>query len=169
MADQGKIFEAEIADSFKDTGFFTVRIPDKLFVSGGKIFSKQSESDYWAFIDLKSGFKALLVEAKAIAAKSIPFSRLEPHQKDALVEFSELHEGITHGYVAVNFYDPGNKRALNEAFFIPIALWNEFEETYDRKSLPMSDCLEHEDIIRCVRTRGSKYDLLNLRMVLENE
>ena len=101
-----------------------------------------------------------MIEAKAVSGKSLPFSRLETHQKEALVGFDAFHDNA-HGWVAANFYDSTNIRKFNWCYMIPIDVWNEYETSGERKSLSLKQCQEDERIIECPRAPGSMYDMSN--------
>jgi hypothetical protein len=137
------------------------RIPDSTYVVkkkvGFEMGSKKSLADFFWFI-VDGGLKVVLVEAKASAEKRIEFGRLQPHQKDALVDFDGL-DRQTYGYIAVNLYDPNNVRNDNRLFMVPVSVWSELESVGDRKSIPLKTLDEREDIIECPRCTGSRWDM----------
>ena len=47
--DNGKVFERELLASFKRSGFRAHRISDKMFWSGNRPMSSESEADFWVF------------------------------------------------------------------------------------------------------------------------
>lgn len=162
--DNGKVFERELLASFKRSGFRAHRISDKMFWSGNRPMSSESEADFWVFGAAES-LSAALVEAKAVSARSLPLDRLQEHQRAALVDFDGFHEDA-HGFVAVNFYDKDDKRSFNTAFLVPIGTWVRFEETtaaLGRKSIPYAAFDDEPSVIKCPRIKGQMYDTDGLK------
>ena len=123
---------------------------------GVAMASKKSMADFFWF--LTDPLRVCLVEAKACGEKRIEFARLQPHQRDALLDFKRLDKH-TFGYVAVNIYDSENIRKVNRLFMVPVDVWVSLEEVGDRKSIPLKTLEEHEEIIECPRDVGSKWDM----------
>ena len=132
-------------------------IPDALFWTGERIASRQTPSDFHAY-KAATNLECFMIEAKAVSGKSLPFNRLEPHQKDALEAFNSFHQNA-HGWVAANFYDGSNIRQFNRCYMIPIDVWGEYEDKGERKSLSIKQCEDDPRIIECPRSPGSMYDM----------
>lgn len=159
MANRGKAFENELRVSMETAGLYVERIPDALFWTGERIASRQTPSDFHAY-KAATNLECFMIEAKAVSGKSLPFNRLEPHQREALISFNNFHANA-HGYVAANFYDGNNLRNYNKCYMIPIDVWAEYEGGSERKSLPVKACEDDPRIIECPRAPGSIYDMNN--------
>ena len=140
-------------------GLLVERIPDAVYWTGKRIASRQTPSDFHAY-KAATNLECFMIEAKAVSGKSLPFARLEPHQKKALEDFDKFHANA-HGWVAVNFYDGSNIRKFNRCYMIPIDVWNEYEDSGERKSLPIQACDDDERIVECPRAPGSMYFMSN--------
>ena len=157
---RGKAFEVELKKSIEDLGILIERIPDKLFWNGRRLLSQQTKADFVAYAIKENHIIPMMIEAKATAQKSLPFDALQPHQKAALLAFDSFHSD-SRAYIAVNFYDGINLRKGNLMFMVPISVWVEAENKSGRKSLPIKTCSDDARIIKCPRTSGSKYNMLN--------
>ena len=154
---RGKVFEAELKSSLECTGFTVMRIADRVYFDGHAIKSEQTPADFLAWYPAEH-VECFMFEAKATGEKRIDFDRVQPHQEQALLDFDSTHADM-HGYVAVNFYNKENIRSFNQMYFVPISTWVELKGSLDRKSLPFDVCEDNEDIIKCVRVKGSVYDV----------
>lgn len=157
MANRGKVFETELRFSLEHVGMLVERIPDAVYWTGNRIASRQTPSDFHAYKSA-TNLECFMIEAKAVSGKSLPFNRLEEHQGKALRDFDNFHKNA-HGYIAVNFYDGHNIRKFNRCFMIPIDVWDEYESSNERKSLPLKSCEDDQRIIECPRAPGSIYDM----------
>lgn len=157
MANRGKSFEKELKESVGLAGGYVSRIPDKVYWNGHRMASEQTPSDFLMYVP-KDRLHGLMVEAKAVGGKSLPFDRLQPHQLAALEEFDSFHEDM-HGYVAVDFYDRANVRKFNECYMVPVAVWSEYAASGERKSLSLQQCSDDPRISKCRRAKGSVYDM----------
>ena len=157
---QGKRFEREFNSSVTNAdGAYGVlcRITDKVFNDGfGHMKSEESVADFWWFIPRVS-LHCILVECKATSTKRITFASLAEHQKVSLRDHESLHEAA-HGVVAVNVYDPLDKRHVNRLFIIPIDVWCEYESG-EKKSIALKSLEEDDRIFECPRVKGSIWDL----------
>lgn len=160
--DPGKRFEAKLSASMENAGLHVMRIPDKVYWTGSRLVSEETPADFQCgYAQSYNGeLHAILVEAKACSKHRIPFDRLKRHQHDALMEYEEMNRN-SHGFVAVNFYDPVSLSALDVCFMVPIKVWDE-HAAGDMKSLSHDDCLDDERVFLCPKMKGSMYDLSRL-------
>lgn len=158
MAVRGKVFEGELKRSMENAGVYVERIPDKVFWNGHRMAGEQTPADFVMFAPVGDRVHGLMVEAKAVGGKSIPFDRLQPHQAAALDAFGSHHRDM-HGYVAVNYYDKANVKRFNELYMVPFEVWRGYEEAGERKSLALSQCEDDPRIVMCPRAKGSVYDM----------
>lgn len=129
----GKRFEQKFREAVERNGM-TIRIADKLIPKGDHVISEQSEAD---FLVAQNG-EIFLIECKATCAKSLPFEKVQEHQEDSLLEFSDQGEH-THGILAVEFYEKSTRYGSgNNCYLLPIEAWFGFKKITDRKSMPLS-------------------------------
>lgn len=158
----GKDAERQFRASAEEFGY-CIRIPDSTFAVARKgvygLASQKSPADFiWFIKKPRKHVRTLLVEVKAVAGNSIPFARLQEHQRQSLLEFDNLCD-TTFGYIAVNCYDPQDVRHCNRLFMVPVKVWTELEDTIGRKSLPIGSMERHPLITGCPRIKGSKWDM----------
>lgn len=165
MPSRGKNFEKEFKNSIEAVGMYAMRIADKVYWNGTRIASEQTPADFLAYMSC-GRLVGVMIECKATAQKSLPFDNLQPHQREALETF-DAFDRDARGYVAVNFYDSSNIRNRNECYLIPIAVWCEYADRGDRKSLPMDACADDDRIIHCERIKGSMYDMVGFASALK--
>lgn len=150
---RGKAFERELRKAFvaRYPTAYVERNPDRLTGKGGH--SVPSPPD----LLVNAAHCNYLIECKAIAGKSLPFSNLSPHQHDHLMRYEEV-SNMHKGFVAVNFYN-NKKGRFNRAWLVPIGFWSEYQSRMPRKSLAMADLErllpEHE----MIRGKGSVWIL----------
>lgn len=129
----GKRFEQKFRESVPD-GTFIMRIADKVYTINGRTYSEESEADFLA----ANSEGAYLIECKATQETRLPYSKVLPHQEEALAKFDALGDH-THGLLAVEFYDKGGYRGPKCMFLLPISRWFEFKRVVpSRSSMPMS-------------------------------
>ena len=160
----GKRFEARLADSLRTVGLYVQRIPDKVYWTGRRIVSEETPADFIAsYAQCYDGrLRQYLIEAKACSKNRIMYSQLKEHQERALLEFDALHED-SHGYVAVNYYDPVSIARLDVCFLIPIATWVSMRDAEGAmKSLSHDECLSADGAVICPKVGGGMYDLTRL-------
>lgn len=158
---RGKTFESELKKSLESAGCLAHRIKDSVIWNGKAMVGQETPADLYFFSNVSGRFSASLVECKAESGKSISFDRVKQHQRDSLLAFDE-YDRDCHGFVAINFYDKDNPRSFNVCYFVPIKTWVGLGESLDRKSLPISECENCFQIIKCPRTAGSKFDVSKL-------
>lgn len=155
----GSVLQSQFRDSVREFSGMAWRIPDSTFLMGdGKVGSRKSPADFFVFVAKDSVVHICLCECKAESKKSIRFERLEPHQKDALVEIQEL-DPLCYGFVVVNFYG-ADVRKENRLFMVPVAVWCEWLEALEgeRKSVPLNLFEQDERVIECPRV-GTCWDV----------
>lgn len=152
----GKRFEGKLKASMEAAGVFSMRIPDKLYISGGRVRSEETPADFVAYVSTEYALECMLIEAKACSRNRIPFDALKPHQDEALTRFDGMH-GNAHGVVAVNFYDSVSLSRMDVCFMVPIEVWREYREG-DMKSLSHDDCTGDKRISLCPKD-GALYDM----------
>lgn len=160
----GKRFEGKLLASMRGAGMFAMRIPDKLYLAGGRIASEETPADFIAsYAQCYDGkLRQYLIEAKACSKNRIMYSQLKEHQERALLEFDALHED-SHGYVAVNYYDPVSISRLDVCFLIPISTWVSMRDAEGAmKSLSHDECLSADGAVICPKVGGGMYDLKRL-------
>lgn len=149
----GKRFENKFRESL---GGITIRINDKVSVRNGFVVSKESEADFVCFQE--SG-NVYLVECKATSLKSFPFSKIEEHQENSLVDFENLHPYF-HGLIALEFYDKRGYRYPKRMFLVGIKDFLSYKLSCGRKSLPINDAEKiGTECFYC----GSKYQVEGIR------
>lgn len=147
---EGKRFEQKFRESLNQCGFI-LRIPDKLIMRGGHLFSEQTEADFIAVV----GDETFLIECKAVGTKSLPYQNVKEHQERSLHEFD--HAGKhSHGILAVEFYDKKRYGGANNMFLMPIETWLAFKDEESRKSMPIA--VFEERGVKCPYAKG-KYVL----------
>lgn len=133
----GKRFERNFKRYAERTGAFVLRIPDRVNIRNGRVYSEQSEAD---FIVVADG-GTYLVECKATSAKSLAFERVQEHQERYLSTFDNAADGA-HGVLAVEFYEPDSYRN-RRTFLLPISAWMDYKANTQRKSMPMCEFEKH--------------------------
>ncbi len=154
---RGKTFEKEFKSSMDKAGFYSMRIPDKIYWTGKRIASEETPADFFGIAPTGN---PLMIECKATAQKSLSFTALQEHQHKALTEFESYHDNCR-SFVAVNFYSNENIRERNLCYVIPIKVWDEYVSG-SKKSISMKQCDDDSRIINCQRIKGSAYDLSGL-------
>lgn len=149
----GKRFENKFRESL---GGITIRINDKVSVRNGFVVSKESEADFVCFQE--SG-NVYLVECKATSLKSFPFSKIEEHQENSLVDFENLHPYF-HGLIALEFYNKESYRLPKRMFLIGIKDFLFYKTSCGRKSIPIKDA---EAIGTECPYIGSRYDIKGIK------
>ena len=129
----GKRFEQKFRESMPP-GAFVMRIPDKLYMLGGRLMSEESEGDFI----VATGSDTFLIECKATNKKSLQFYNVKEHQELSLACFDGVGEN-THGLLAVEFYDKDGYRKPKRMFLMPIGEWLRFKAGTSRKSMPISE------------------------------
>lgn len=159
MRSRGKVFEQELRLSMEAAGLLVHRICDAVNWDGHRMVGAPTPGDFYAFGTAGgTRLSASLVEAKAVNGPSLPFARLEGHQRESLEGFEALHPDA-HGWVAVNFYDADDIRHHNRCFMIPIQTWDAMLVADERKSVPLSACEADATITECPRAAASTYDM----------
>jgi hypothetical protein len=154
----GSVLQNQFCDSMRRASCLTFRIPDSTFViKGGQMGSRPSPADYFTFVRKDGVVHIVLVECKAEGGKNIRFDRLKLHQQSALSEIDAM-DALSHGVVAVNFYDAEDVREMNRLFMCPVGVWAEKAVTLSRKSLPMKECEDDVRIVECIRV-GTSWDM----------
>lgn len=141
--DKGKQFEEDIKASFPSE-FYVERYKDD--TSG--FYGVTNPADYRIY---KSP-NLFLFELKSHKGKSLPFSCIRDNQVKGMLK-AVRHIGIFAGFI-INFRD------LEETYYIPVAMYESYRVSANRKSIPVEWCREHGDKIEQTkkRTRYS-YDL----------
>lgn len=129
----GKRFEEKFRLTMEPHAF-VLRIPDAVFVNGGKVMSSETEADFL----VATQDDAYLVECKATSLKSLKYENVKSHQEDSLFGFEELGER-NHGILAVEFYNREGYRKPHQMFLLPIAEWFAFKASSNRKSMPIAE------------------------------
>ena len=156
----GKRFETRLKKSMERAGMLAMRIPDKVYWNGSRIASEETPADFNAYAVIDGELHCYLIEAKACSSKRVEFSRLKPHQHDALHSFDSMH-GDMHGFVAVNFYDSVSLRAMDVCCMVPISVWDEYAMG-ESKSLNHEKCSNDSRIVICPKITGAVYDMAGL-------
>ena len=132
---RGKSFERDIKQAFERAGYLAYRNHDAMIGKGKS--SVPSLPDLWA---MHPSGDVLLIEAKVVKGKSLPFNRLADHQHAHLSKFDD-HSLSFYGFVAAMYY--GDNPRWKRAFLIHIKNWEYSRRHIGRKSLP----LEHAEKI----------------------
>ena len=126
----GKRFERAFKASMDAIGY-AVRIPDKCYLSRGRLMSERSEGDFRFFAESGHSF---LVECKATGCRSLPFANVGAEQELELLRFERVGP-MCHGVLALNFYGP-MLREKNSLYLVGIEDYLAFKDACGRKSLP---------------------------------
>jgi hypothetical protein len=157
---RGKTFEGELLSAFRDKhpNAYVERNHDRM-VWGKPELSLPSPPD---LIVVKPD-SLYLIEAKAKAGKSMPFSysgggtTLTDHQHDYLMKWDNMGKRYK-GFIAVNLYN-NKKGRFNRAWLVPIKYWSQYQQRYPRKSIAMKHLEDDLPYNELIRIPGSKWQL----------
>ena len=159
----GKRFESKLKASLDAYGYFSLRIPDKVYWTGSRLASEETPADYMACGTSDGRLSCYMIEAKACSRNRMQFSQLKEHQLDALMSFDGMHADM-HGVVAVNFYDPVSIKRYDMCFMVPVPVWSEYRDG-KMKSISRDECLSDARIASCPKIRGGIYDLSGMEAI----